>query len=83
MSAAFFCVLKTIYCLLVMILLCFPCILEVLFQPSLESFGISVCSALKCAEKVVDAVCATSVSPAVGTGTWVSLVALAVSVHLF
>lgn len=70
-----------------MILLCFPCILEVLFQPrmqlSLESFGISVCSALKCAEKVVEAVCATSVSPAVGTGTWVSLVALAVSVHLF
>lgn len=59
----FFWILQTIYYLLLIILLCSPCILEMTFQPSkklpLEFFGVSLCSALKGAKQVVEAAPAT------------------------
>lgn len=69
-----FWILKTIYYLLLIILLCSSCILEITFQPikklPLEYFGFSLCSALKGAEQVVEAACATCSSCKLGLEPW-------------
>lgn len=67
--------------------LCSPCMIEIMFQPrkklSLGYFGIFLRAALKGAEKVVEAACATFISPADWDWNLGVSCSTVVSVHLF
>lgn len=67
--------------------LCSACMLESMFQPrknlTLGSFGIFLCAALKGAERVVEAACATFISRADWDWNLGVSCSTVVSVHLF
>lgn len=63
-----FCILKTIYYILKIILFCSPCILEI--SSEVLWVRVCLCSALKGAEQIMEAACATCSSCKPGPDSW-------------